>query len=263
MPNIKISMATLNDSQIQEHAQRGELISEGFSPECVKQACYELRAGKRHFIINDGRAFRIEADEYLLPPHSYLVVVTKERLSMPDNVLGRILAKGHLFSLGVIPVITYADPGFEGYLGITLFNGSGNVIRIRDGQAIAKIEFDRLDTAVARPYRGQHGLSLDVWPVPAHLLVGREELPRYGINGEYNINRLYHGEALSKVIEDLRFYTRWVWVQITVTIGLLSILLWINGETSLVGSLAVGVGGNVATSLLGLFFRRTGIFEKL
>lgn len=256
-------MAILNDTTIEAMAARGALISQHFIRDNLKQACYELRASNKYFTISNGVSTRRQAAEYLLLPNDYLVVVTKEKLLLPDDVLGRILSKGHLFSLGVIPVNTYADPGFEGFLGITLFNSSSNIIRIADGQAIAKIEFDRLEEAVAKPYRGQHGLSLDVWPVPAHLLVQSSELPRFGISGSYQINKIYHGKTVADLIVALNFYTRWIWIQIAVTMAVLVTVVYLHGEVSLAGSLFLGVAANVLTQVFGIVARRCGLFEQL
>ena len=92
-----------------------------------------------------------------------------ERISLPDRLLGRVLAKGQLFSIGILPVCTYADPGFDGRLGITLFNFSRHYISIKPGQPIAKIEFsilpDRWEgltkaSMVSRPRFGQFLINI-------------------------------------------------------------------------------------------------------
>ena len=98
-----------------------------------------------------------EGYNLLLKPKQTLVVITMESLRLPANVLGRILTKGVLFSIGILPVNTYADPGFSGRLGLVLHNLSNSYIRITPGDPIAKIEFSRLQNAVHRPYEGQHG----------------------------------------------------------------------------------------------------------
>lgn len=255
-------MRILTDRDIIDRAKNGKLITENFSQGSVKQACYELRAATRHFTIENGVATRREKSEYLIFPRQYVVTVTLEKLSLPPDILGRILAKGHLFSLGIIPVNTYADPGFEGYLGITLFNGSNDVIKIKEGQTIAKIEFNQLTDPVDHPYRGQHGLSIDVWPVPNHLIVKPEHLYKYGIHDREHLE-IYHGKQLARLTRDLDFYRRWIWVQISITFVVLGGLLYFAGEVSLLGAIVVSIGSNLLTALLGLAARHWGWFRAI
>jgi dCTP deaminase len=99
-----------------------------------------------------------------------------ESLELPADMLGRVLLKGKLFSLGLMPVNTYADPGFFGRLGIVLFNASNNYLRVRPGDPIAKIEFCRLARPVQRPYRGQHGYRSEIWPLTEHMILSEPEI---------------------------------------------------------------------------------------
>lgn len=101
-------------------------------------------------------------------------------LALPSNVLARILAKGQLVSLGILPVNTYADPGFEGRLGITLFNATRRYIAIKPGQPIAKIEFTVLNRDVERPYAGQHGYETEIWPIPTQFYA---DVPSFRASG--------------------------------------------------------------------------------
>jgi dCTP deaminase len=102
---------TLSDSHIQQAADQGWLISEKFDSKGLKQACYELRAGNIYYELDradrDKNPIRYElgSNEYvLLKPKQFITVITQESIKLPPNVLGRVLTKGQLFSIGVIPV---------------------------------------------------------------------------------------------------------------------------------------------------------------
>src|SRR5437016_4773421 len=118
---IDLPVGTLVDDDIIDCAKNGHLIPKEFSAENVKQACYELRASNIFYetaSVKEDKRIDVGGGCYVLRPNTYVTVITLEHLLIPDNVLCRILTKGVLFSLGILPVNTYADPGFQGRLGI-------------------------------------------------------------------------------------------------------------------------------------------------
>src|SRR5579862_8867023 len=106
---------TLVDGDICRLAQAGKLIVEEFSPGNVKQACYELRASDifwETWSPKENKRVHVDMEVgYLLKPNRFVVAIVKEKIALPPNVVARILAKGQLVSLGILPVNTYADPG--------------------------------------------------------------------------------------------------------------------------------------------------------
>src|SRR5262249_54131888 len=141
----------------------------------LKQACYELRASDTFWNIQAQPSERlIQPDGHVLGPKEAIVAIVQEAVSLRDAVLGRLLTKGQLFAVRVLPVNTYAAPGFHGRLGITLWNAYNNDLIIRPGAAIAKIEFVRLPRNAQRPYAGQHGYETQIWPVSPHYYANLE-----------------------------------------------------------------------------------------
>ena len=192
---------TLNDRQIIDMAENGLLISEEFSEENVQQACYELRVGNVYYELEGETKRKSTAgfDNLVLKPKQLTVVITMETLNIPADVLGRILTKGRLFSVGILPVNTYADPGFQGKLGIVLYNSSPYFLRLQSGEPIAKIEFTKLAERVEKSYDGQHGYQSEIWPMPENMVLTADEVsadPRLAHN-------LPWPEQLSK--EELNF----------------------------------------------------------
>ena len=154
------SVGTLGDTEIKKLCEEGFLIEEDFEPKGIKQACYELRCGNIYYQVPENKRFVVDDKSYLLlKAKQTLVVITKESLRLPPDILGRILTKGALFSIGILPVNTYADPGFSGQLGIVLHNLSNSYIRIKCGEPIAKIEFSRLLHPVDSPMMGNTAIK--------------------------------------------------------------------------------------------------------
>ena len=250
-PWSKVVPGTLVDSDIKTLAEAGELIRRGYHPEGVKQACYELHASdtfyntrasdeERRIVVSSGNG-------YILHPHTYVTCIVEESIQLPSNVLARVLTKGQLFSVGILPVNTYADPGFEGRLGITLCNVSHRSVIIRPGEAIAKIEFSVLPKSVERPYNGQHGYETQIWPVPTWLYADRGLMP--GTFGGYKVSEVEesYGPVIASVERRLQYYSGKVWLQLGATITLFAVLMALYERIPLVVSVLTGVTANLLT----------------
>jgi dCTP deaminase len=256
---------TLIDTQISEAADCGELIAANFEPSSVRQACYELRASDIFYDLalpEPERRRVVASDEkgFLLGPRRYVVAIVAEEIALPPDMMARILAKGQFMSLGLLPVNTYADPGFSGRLGVVLFNASNRYVWVSPRQAIAKIEFVKLERAVAHPYSGQHGYETSIWPYPFHLYARDSELRSLGIRPEAADQlRLSHGDGIARLARKVSYYERQVWIQIAIVLALFSVLFALNDRMSLLLSAGIGVGVNLLTQF-GFFWwtdRRT------
>jgi dCTP deaminase len=249
-----IPAGTMVDADIIRLASIGELITQAFEPRLAKQACYELRASNIFYdVASDSEEKRIEvhADQgYLLKPNCYVVCIVMEHLRLPAHVLGRILTKGRLFSIGILPVNTYADPGFTGQLGITLFNASKRYILLKPGEPIAKIEFAVLARAVEHVYTGQHGYETEIWPIASHLFADPRD-PRFKslIGDECKEMGVSYGPRIETMFRQLRCYTSAVWIQLFAIIVGFSALLAVHGKVDLVTSLSLGIVSNLLTTL--------------
>lgn len=109
------------------------------------------------------------ADNILIKPGHRVVLITLEKLVVPPDIIARVVSKGTLFSIGLSPVCTYADSGFQGTLGIVTQNISDKYIELPVGEPIAKVDFSKLTGTVDRPYHGQHGFQAHIWPIKHHL----------------------------------------------------------------------------------------------
>ncbi|CAA9295590.1 MAG: hypothetical protein AVDCRST_MAG93-4230 [uncultured Chloroflexia bacterium] len=211
-----IPEGTIIDSDMVALAEGGHLITDGFSREGIRQACYELTASKIWYETSAEREDkRVEVGDngYVLRPNSYVTAIVSESIELPDNVLARILTKGRLFSVGILPVCTYADPGFSGRLGITMVNASHRYIVIKPGEPIAKIEFSVLGREVERPYSGQHGYDAEIWPIPFQLYAKADDLDASGIDPkDLDEIRASYGPVVRSLEARVRFYEKRVWI---------------------------------------------------
>ena len=141
-----------------------------------------------------------------------MVLITHEELIVPTDMIARVISKGSLFSVGLSPVCTYADPGFPGNLGIVTQNISDKYIELPIGEPIAKVDFARLRKSVDHPYQGQHGYKTEIWPIKYHLQktyaevssdprVESEKAEAYKLLPQATANLLHHMEKRQRLID--------------------------------------------------------------
>lgn len=228
------------------------LITHNFEPTCVRQACYELRASNIVYETaseRENKRLEIGQSGYVLRPHTYVTVIVMESIDLDARVLARIMTKGQLFALGILPVNTYADPGFKGRLGITLYNASHRALVIRPEQAIAKIEFTLLAEPVGKPYSGQHGYETEIWPIPTQFYATSEDIKAARVE-EHSLAEISRswGPVVANIEGRLRHYERKVWLQILVMLLGFVALFALYGQLGFVQSVSLGIVANLLTT---------------
>lgn len=254
-------MTTLNDSQIRDEIEAGRLVRNA-SLIGLSGACYELRMGRVYYDLSEN-AKRFElppGEKALIKPGHRVVLITAEDVDVPANMLCRIVSKGSLFSIGLSPVATYADPGFSGNLGIVTENVSDKYIELPQGEPIAKADFTRLSEPSAKPYVGQHGFQAGIWPIKTHLQKTHAEVksdPRVQRERDEALSLL--PSATRTIIKRIETTQAWINFGIFVAIGVNALaLLAINKQwmdsvdaivTNLITNAVVGIGALLVTRI--------------
>jgi len=269
---LKNYIGTLNDERIEKLCSKGILIAQNYNKKNIIQACYELSAGNIYYDIGDNfkRIDIVESkfDYILIKPKQSVVIITREELKIPDDIIGRVLTKGKLFSIGLLPVNTYADPGFQGNLGIIFHNNSVNYLKLKEGSTIAKIEFSALQEPVTKPYSGQHGYKTNIWPIPVEYILTQEEkntdtriksIPQ-------EINQIF-GDRYTGVITRLLTVEKKLLIAAACyflfSILLIAFFIKDNDSKWLANLLAVGLGlvSNIITFIFIFWLEKTRLFS--
>lgn len=93
---------------------------------------------------------------FILTEHDFVIATTKERLTLPDNIVGHLHGKSSLARLGVVVHSTAArfDPGWDGHpvleFGTFL---KGKKLVIYEGSPICAFSFEKLAAPVERSYK--------------------------------------------------------------------------------------------------------------
>lgn len=177
-------MGVLADWQIREQVSiepfaeasaRAGVVSFGLS-----SYGYDVRVG-RHFKIFTNANSQIidpkdfsersfvdhEGDSCIIPPNSFALAETVERIRMPRDVLGICIGKSTYARCGIIVNVTPIEPEWEGVITLEISNTTPLPAKIHAGEGIAQIVFLKADATceVSYPekggkYQDQPGLTL-------------------------------------------------------------------------------------------------------
>jgi dCTP deaminase len=243
-------VTTLTDADIEASMQKGELIKNGVVSQ-LSGACYELRLGTVYYDLTEGdrRIAVPSGGTILIKPGHRVVLITHEELELPNNILARVVSKGSLFSIGLSPAATYADPGFSGNLGIVTQNISDHYIVLSPQEPVAKVEFTKLSGNVTRPYRGQHGFRTEIWPIKHQLQKTYKEVvgdPRLGSEKEEGYKLL--PQATADIVQRLERRRLWIDIAIVGAVIFNAISLFLVGS-NLINNFQ-GLAGNLVAALI-------------
>ncbi|MDP3974175.1 MAG: dCTP deaminase [Candidatus Daviesbacteria bacterium] len=93
---------------------------------------------------------------FILTEHDFVIATTKERLTLPNDIVGHLHGKSSLARLGVVVHSTAArfDPGWDGHpvleFGTFL---KGKKLVIYEGSPICAFSFEKLSSSVERSYK--------------------------------------------------------------------------------------------------------------
>jgi len=89
----------------------------------------------------EGSFFRIK-------PKQFVLASTKEHVSIPNNLVGRVDGKSSFGRIGLLIHVTagYIDTGFKGNITLELYNLSDNDIYLHVGTPICQLSLHTVDT---------------------------------------------------------------------------------------------------------------------
>jgi len=158
----------LSDDTLRKMMAEGSIVVEPIEPYQIQPASIDLRLG-RHFLKIDENTLeslsldseipyvRIEKDEIVIPPHSFLLATTVERVRIPANVTAFVEGRSSIGRMGLfIQNAGWVDPGFEGNITLELFNANRLPLKLASGRRICQIVFAFMDKATRTPYAGKY-----------------------------------------------------------------------------------------------------------
>lgn len=258
-------MTTLSNEELISEIKLGKLLT-NTDNEMIEGASYQLRLGNVYYDLseNEKRIELTKDQKVLIKPGHRVVLITSEEFAIPPKIIARVVSKGSLFSIGLSPVATYADPGFKGNLGIVTQNVSDQYIELSQGEPIAKAEFTELSSESTKLYEGQHGFQVGIWPIKKHLQKTYSEIA--------NDERVFseHKEALALLPKATQLIIRrhentilWMVVALVIAIMInLAVLYLFITESKFVDYLLNVVVGLIVAGVLSIIGLVVELFKR-
>lgn len=166
----------LNDKQIKQKIRTGQVeITPTPSLEQTQPASIDLKLSNEFLQLkqkdidtknNTPEYEYMKANRIILPPHSFILGSTKEKIKLPPNIVGRVEGRSSIGRIGLTIHITagFIDPGFEGNITLEIANVSNNNIILYEDMRICQIVLEEIETPSAiygecgNKYQGQIGV---------------------------------------------------------------------------------------------------------
>lgn len=162
----------LSDVDIIERIEDDSLIIEPYEESNVEPASVDFRLGEDHKSVrarylrgeegivdvsdddNDALMYEELEPTLIVPPGTFILTTTLERVEIPDDLVANVLGRSSLGRLGISVHQTagYIDPGFKGQITLELSNHGPAPVKLSPGQRICQVVFDELSSPALEPY---------------------------------------------------------------------------------------------------------------
>lgn len=162
----------LSDNDVRKLVHTETPLIEPFDEGCLQGASYDLSmankilAFRKHArTINladqeniDSAYEQIDISErgYILNPGEYILVMVKEKVSIPVNMVAHIRPRTRFTRLGILLSAQHCNPGYTGVLSLGMYNASPNAIILVPDLHIAQIVFERLESKPSKEKQYQN-----------------------------------------------------------------------------------------------------------
>lgn len=95
-----------------------------------------------------------ETEPYIVQPGEFVLGVTQEIITVPDDLVVRVEGRSSLGRLGIIVHSTagFVDPGFSGTITLEISNLNRMPIALYPGMRICQIAFEQMSSPAETPY---------------------------------------------------------------------------------------------------------------
>lgn len=93
-------------------------------------------------------------DQFIMQPGDFVLAVTLERVTIPENMMGRLEGRSSLGRMGIVVHSTASifDPGWNGKCVLELGNLGRMAVALTPGMRICAMTFEELSSFAEKPY---------------------------------------------------------------------------------------------------------------
>ncbi|MCF7844758.1 MAG: dCTP deaminase [Kiritimatiellales bacterium] len=95
-----------------------------------------------------------EGDPFIVQPGEFVLGVTQEKITVPDDLVVRVEGRSSLGRLGIIVHSTagFVDPGFSGTITLEISNLNRLPVALYPGMRVCQIAFEQMSSPAETPY---------------------------------------------------------------------------------------------------------------
>ena len=162
----------LSDNDIRAAIRSGELVfSPKLSDDQIGSASVDLTLDGKFWVFKKKYAAKLRAVDLArvgfkeateahkeksitLVPGGMCLGITREKICMPDTLIGTLEGRSRYARMGLAVHVTSAlvMPGSQNHQVLEIVNFAPFPVTIREGMRISQIIFERLDSATGKPY---------------------------------------------------------------------------------------------------------------
>jgi dCTP deaminase len=160
----------LSDRTIRRLLDEGRIEIDPYDESLLQPSSVDVRVDRYFRVFHNARYPYIDVREpqedltelveldgdrpFILHPGEFVLGSTLERITMPDDIVGRLDGKSSLGRLGLLIHSTagFIDPGWNGHVTLELSNVANLPITIYYGMKIGQLSFVQLSEPAEKPY---------------------------------------------------------------------------------------------------------------
>jgi dCTP deaminase len=160
----------LSDRTIRRLIDEGRIGIDPFDGALVQPSSVDMRVDRYFRVFRNSRypyidvkieqedltelVEAVDGEPFILHPGEFVLGSTLERVTLPDDVVGRLDGKSSLGRLGLLIHSTagFIDPGWDGHVTLELSNVANLPITIYPGMKIGQLSFVQLSEPAETPY---------------------------------------------------------------------------------------------------------------
>lgn len=170
-----LSSMILSDRDIRRAVESGRVKIEADQPELflhIHASSMDLRLGNT-FKLYEHSKFAVldpkqpesfqgnmrtitvpDGDSFIVQPGEFVLGVTQESLTLPDDLVARVEGRSSLGRLGIIVHSTagFVDPGFSGTITLEISNLNRMPVALYPGMRICQLAFEQMSSPADMPY---------------------------------------------------------------------------------------------------------------
>ncbi|GAA0607874.1 hypothetical protein GCM10010174_26380 [Kutzneria viridogrisea] len=168
--DVRLCPVLLSDRDLRKELEGGRLVLEPYDSAMVQPSSIDVRLDRYFRVFNNIKYTHIDPqlqqddltslvepdgeEPFVLHPGEFVLGSTYERVSLPDDLAGRLEGKSSLGRLGLLTHSTagFIDPGFTGHITLELSNVSNLPIKLWPGMKIGQLCLFRLESPAEYPY---------------------------------------------------------------------------------------------------------------